>query len=793
MNAKLYKLMNWPEIEEIIYSDGSDPHRILGPHKVGTSLLVQAFLPGAEKVDVVLTEGAKTKKIAMEMADEAGFFAALIPRGRDIRAYRYEVTDAEGKTSLIDDPYRFTVGPDREDSIKFDSGIHYHVYETFGAHPMQVDGVDGTLFSVWAPGAARVSVVGPFNAYDGRVHQMRLNDPSGVFSIFLPGVGEGDTYSYEVKTREGFLFLRPDPYAVRYDEQAEHGTVIRALRSFAWTDEAWMSARRSYDKHNVPLSICEISLDRFAADRGGDFTYRTLAPELVKYLKTNGFNAVELMPLMEHLADDPFAVTGFYAPSARLGEPEELMEMINELHRAEIRVIMDFPATFFPEENRALRQFPGGPLYEYGDVRGMRPGSPYVVFDYGRNQVQNYLTACALYWLTLFHIDGLRLPDISKILYLDYDRAPGEWMPNIYGSNENLEAEAFIRHLNDVIEKKDPGILRITKETACYPQVTGPTADGGLGFDFKWNNGWSRDFLSYLRFDPIYRAAHHNELTFSMIYHYSERFVLAFSHEDIGGHTPMLEMMPGDEAAKDANVRFALAYLYLHPGRKMVYRGISDLTKKQDDRLSRFTRDLNALYLSHTALYEQDDVTDGFRWINSMAAELCYMSFLRIPKRKRDRLLVVANMAGVERTIDVGVPEDGKYTEVFHTDRKEYGGSGLIHEEPLEAIAKNCDDLPYSVQVTLAPLSIAVFDYKAYSAEEKKIRVIRHDTQRKMEADKERMHEELVELQKAEEERLLNELRARYAREIVAQDKAIEDKYHKLQEDQIKGLKGGKK
>ncbi|MBR0092556.1 MAG: 1,4-alpha-glucan branching enzyme [Lachnospiraceae bacterium] len=794
MNNKLYKLMNWPEIEEIVYSDGNDPHRILGAHKVGSSYLIQAFRPDATTLSVITGSGAKAKTYEMEVADDAGFFAVLIPYQKE-KKYEYEMLTKDGDIVRFRDPYIYEPVIGREDAIKLSGGVHYSIYERLGAHPAKLDGVNGVQFAVWAPHVSRVSVVGAFNNYDGRIHQMRQSDSRGIYEIFIPDLKAGAEYQYEIKTKDGNIFVKPDPYTVRFGSLHKHvqTSVVCKPKEYEWEDERWMQGRRRFDKTAARLSICELSLTKFAADHGlKDATYETLAPYVAEYLQDAGFNTLELMPVMEHLPEDPYAVTGYFCVSDELGTAEEFRAFMETMHAAKIRVIMDFPATFFAEENTALRHFTGTPLYEYGDARGVRSNAGYIVFDYGRKEVQNYLLSCALYWLDSFHLDGLRLPDISKILYLDYDKAPGEWTPNIYGSNENLEAEEFIRSLNAMVNKKDPGLLMITKETACYPQVTGALQDGGLGFDYKWNNGWSRDFFSYIHNDPIYRAAHHNELTFSLIYHYSEHFILAFSHEDIGGLKPMLDMMPGDDAAKAANARFALAYLYLHPGRKMVYRGISDFPIEDGKNIGRLIRECNRMYLMHKALYTADDRPEGFVWINSIAAEACYMAFLRRDVKGEETLLCVCNMAGVERELTVGVPEDGKFTEVLNTDDRRFGGSGMVYgEQILEPVHRECDGREYMLSLKLAPLSIAVFAYEPYTEEEKQIRAIRHDSHDRMEQERMETRTSMEEKLRMEEEKLLQELRARYEQEISAQEKAIADKYHEQEEMKIRDVLSG--
>lgn len=785
MNKKLYKLMNWPEIEEIVYSDGNDPHRILGAHKVGNSYLVQAFRPDAERISVLIGDGKNKKNYEMELADESGFFAALIPYSKGSDDYKLEIADKSGDIFRIRDPYSFDPTLTREDAIKFSGAVHYSIYDKLGAHVIKRDGIEGVNFCVWAPFVSRVSVVGDFNNFDGRVHQMRMSDAIGLFEIFIPGLGEGAVYKYEIKTHEGNIFLKADPFATELSEEDRSLAVVGKPLKYNWTDNEWLLKRKEYSKRDAKLAICELSLEKFNIDHGGMYDYESIADILTEYLVESNFNAVELTPVQAHMQDDPYSIQGYFAVDSALGTAKQFAKLVDRLHKADIRVLLDFPATFFSKDNPALKEFIGSPLYEYGDSRGFRKGSEYIVFDYGRKEVQNYLLSSALYWLDTFHIDGLRLPDISKILYLDYDKQAGEWTPNIYGGSENLEADEFIRALNTMVFKKDPGLLMICKETANYPSITGSLAEGGLGFDFKWNNGWSGDFFSYIKIDPLFRASQHNVLTFSMIYQYTERFVLAFSHEDIGGLKPMLDMMPGEDWAKAANARFAIAYLYLHPGRKMIYRGFSDFKGEGGKHIGRLIREMNRLYLENPALFAADDVPEGFEWINSIASEDGYMAFVR-SDGNGEYIYVVCNMAGIDRDLKIGTSRDGRYYEILNTDQVRYGGSGQIYRDiPIEPVHSPRDEREYTLNVHIAALSIIAFRYEPYTEEELTIRAIRHETHDAFESEKFSIIDLLEAKRIEEEEKVLLELRARYEEEIKQQEIAISEKYAKEEEKRI--------
>ncbi|MBR4667140.1 MAG: 1,4-alpha-glucan branching protein GlgB [Butyrivibrio sp.] len=784
MNNKLYKMMNWPEIEEIIYSDGDNPHRILGAHKVGSNYLIQAFYPDADTMSVYI-ENSK-KEYPMELADEAGFFAVLVPYVEKLK-YKFLIKDSAGNAKSVNDPYAFEPLMDREDFIKFGSGIHYHIYEKLGAHPMTRNGVDGTEFAVWAPSASRVSVIGDFNNWDGRICQMHRLDPIGIFEIFVPDAKEHDGYQFEIKTRSGHVYKRPDPFAIA--SKGENGiiSVIKKPSQIAWTDEKWLGDRRKFDLDEDALSICEISLEAFAGRHGQKTNLEEITNDVLEYVQNHGFNTIELMPVMKHLPGHFYHVLNFFSLDETSGSAEDFQKFVNTMHNAGIRVILDWVPTFFPRSSCGLSNFDGRSLFEYEDPRiGVQPKSGDLIFDYGRKEVSNFLISNALYWIENFHIDGIRTSDISKILYLDYDRQPGEWLPNIYGGNENLEALEFIKHLNQVIHKDDSGIIMITKETACWPQLTDSVEDGGLGFDFKWNNGWTRDFLSYMENDPLFRAGHHDELTFSILYSYTERFVLALTHEDLEkGLEGLYYLMPGDSSQKMANLRLALSFMMVHPGRKHLYMEPDALTIDQAVFVENLLSKLNNLYYTHDALHQLDSSDSGFEWINSMASDECMISFVRKSINDKEMLLVVANMAGVEREYEIGVPADGRYVEVFNSDDVSYGGTGILNPGKMETKRNDVDGRNYSISVRVGAVSLAVFSFTPYTEQEKKIRAIKEEEEIKKENEKKETLAALKEKHDLEEQRLLAELKVKYEKELAEQEKAIEEKYEKIEEERI--------
>lgn len=730
MTKKLYKMMNWPVIEEIIYSESQDPHATLGPHVQGNGTLIQAFFPGAQKVTLQLTKDMAEKE--MELADDDGFFAVWLPV-KNVGAYRYIVSYENGSVETMQDAYRHECLITAEDEEKFAMGVHYTVYEKLGAHPLNLDGEDGVYFAVWAPNALRVSAVGDFNHWDGRVHQMRKL-PSGIFEIFIPGVKAGDNYKYEIKLKTGLTYLKADPYGNAAQLRPETASVVADLRNFKWEDKEFIKKRKTFQKENAPISVYELYLGSFLAPKDDEeyANYREIADKLIPYVKEMGYTHVELMPVMEHPLDASwgYQVIGYYAPTARYGTPEDFMYFVNELHKAGIGVILDWVPAHFPRDIYGLSSFDGTCLYENPDEqRRSHPHWGTLVFDYGRPEVSNYLIANALFWVEKFHADGIRMDAVASMLYLDYGRNPGEWTANIYGGNENLEAVELIKHLNSMMGKRNPGVLRIAEESTAWPMVTGSLEDGGLGFDLKWNIGWMNDYLDYIKYDPYFRSHHHSELTFSMIYAYSEKFMLVFSHDEaVHGKSSMLGKMPGEREQKFANLRLTYAYMFTHPGRKLLFMGQDigefsewnemrqtewELLKYPDHKgMAALVKKLNELYTTKPALYEWDDKPEGFAWINSINSTENLLTFLRKTRKKESLLVVAANFSGVEKQVKIGVPYEGSYKEILNTDAEEFGGSGMINKRAKRAVKKEWDDRPYSVSITLAPLSVSILEFR---------------------------------------------------------------------------------
>ncbi len=735
MNNRLYKLMNWPRIEGIIYSEEDSPHEILGPHAAGKSVLFQTFQPGAESVSVITEDGKKHK---MEMVDEAGYFAYLLA-GKIPDNYEYEVT-REDESIRIKDAYQFKTGLTQNDVEKFNAGIHYTIYEKLGAHVMTSGKVQGTHFAVWAPNAVRVSVVGDFNHWDGRMHQMSRNAESGVFEIFVPDVKPGECYKYEIKAKGGLTYLKADPYAFGQQLRPDSASVVREL-DYAWKDRKWMKEREKKQQENSPVSVYELYLGSFKkSDTGEYLNYRELASEIVRYVQETGYTHVELMPVMEHPLDAPwgYQVIGYYAPTARYGSAEDFMFFVDTLHQAGIGVILDWVPAHFPRDTYGLAQFDGTCLYEHADPRqGAHPHWGTLIYNYGRPQVSNYLIANALYWVEKYHVDGIRMDAVASMLYLDYGKNDGEWVANIYGGHENLEAMELLKHLNSVMKKRNPGVFMIAEESTAWPKITGKVEEDGLGFDLKWNMGFMNDFLTYIGYDPYFRAHHHNELTFSMIYAYSENFMLVFSHDEVvHGKSTMIGKMPGVLEDKFANLRLTYAYMMTHPGKKLLFMGQDIAEFKEFDEMREtewgllscdghkgvheLIKDLNKLYKEKPALYALDTHPEGFEWINCISPEKCMVSFLRKTQKKNDTLVVAVNFANAEQEFVIGVPYEGKYTEILNTDDERYGGLGRVNGEAKFAEEVEIDGKPYSFKMMSAPLSASIFTYTPYNEEERK-------------------------------------------------------------------------
>lgn len=726
MSGNVQKHIDWTRVESIVYSEEHNPKEILGPMITEDGILVQCFFP--DKKEVTLKTLQDGKCFTMEMVDEHGYFAVLLP-GQEIGDYVY----VEG-TNEYYDPYIFPSMISVEDEQKFINGIWYDSYEKLGAHPMKINGVDGVYFAVWAPNAQRVSVVGEFNNWDGRVYQMNYLPKSGIFELFVPHVPINSLYKYELKLKDGLTYLKADPYANAAELRPATASVVTELNKFRWKDKAWLRKRKTLQDEKSPIFIYEMHLGSWKRpDDGREFyNYREIAPLLIDYVKEMGYTHVQLMPVMEHPYDGSwgYQITGYYAPTSRYGTPEDFMYFVDALHREGIGVLLDWVPGHFPRDTFGLSSFDGTRLYEHLDPRqGTNPKWGTLIYNYGRPQVRNFLISNAIFWADKFHIDGIRFDAVASMLYLDYGKNEGEWVPNIYGTNENLEAVAFIKQLNKAFKKNYADALLIAEGSAAWSKITDSIEDEGLGFDYKWNMGWLTDFMGYMKDDPYFRGSRHNDLMMSTVYAYSEKYMLSLSHDEvIHGKSTLIQKMPGETHKKFANLRAAFGYFITHPGKKLLFMGQdfaqyrewaedraldwADLTHEENQKLQEYLKNFIALYKEYPAFYKNDTQEEGFEWINSVDWEKCTISFMRKTNKPEETMVVVCNFSDVAyEAHQIGVLYPGKYKEIMNSDDEKWGGSGYINPRVKMARSTECDERPYSIKIKVAPLSVSVFSY----------------------------------------------------------------------------------
>ncbi|CAN5288060.1 1,4-alpha-glucan branching protein GlgB [soil metagenome] len=698
-----------------------DPFAVLGPHEVEGTRVVRALIPDAREVWVVQGE----RRIPMQRAETAPLWQAAVP---DPDPYRLRARYDYGDPVENADAYAFASTLGELDLHLLGEGRHRELYRVLGAHPLTRSGVNGTRFAVWAPSARRVSVVGDFNRWDGRRHAMRLHPGAGVWEIFVPGVAAGAVYKYEILPREGPPFLKSDPLGFQAELRPATASIVAGLGEYAWGDAVWME-RELGDPATQPMAIYELHPGSWRRGEGGrPLNYRELAEPLAEYVREMGFTHVELLPVMEHPYDPSwgYQVIGYFAPTSRYGAPDDLRHLIDTLHRAGIGVLLDWVPAHFPRDEAGLRRFDGSALYEHADPRqGEHPDWGTLVFNFGRNEVRNFLVANALYWLREFHLDGLRVDAVASMLYLDYSRREGEWIPNPRGGRENLEAIAFLRELNTAVREECPRALTIAEESTAWPGVTRPAEDGGLGFSLKWNMGWMNDFLRFMAEDPVNRKHHLGLVTFSLMYAFSERFVLPLSHDEVvHGKGSLVGKMPGDAWQRLANLRLALGFMWGHPGKKLLFMGgeLAQWREWSEERaldwhlleqpahagVQRWIADLGALYGREPALWELDADPAGWEWIDFSDAENTVVSFLR-RSRDGDALLFVCNFTPVPRHgYRIGVPAAGEYRELLNSDATVYGGSGVGNADPLATDAREQHGREQSLALTLPPLGMLV-------------------------------------------------------------------------------------
>jgi 1,4-alpha-glucan branching enzyme len=721
------------EIHQILRGEHHDPFHVLGAHLVSLKgrpvVVIRAYLPQAASARVVSAE--LDRPVEMNSFQGSGFYEAVFEERDRLFTYLLELTDSGGSTRQIHDPYSFWPVLSDFDLHIFAEGTDLRTYDKLGAHLTQRGGVAGVFFAVWAPNASRVSVIGDFNSWDGSRHPMRARGLTGLWELFIPGLGEGEKYKFEVRSRSGeYIVRKSDPYAFYAEVRPNTASIVFDLDKYEWGDSDWMASRAEHNSFEKAISVYEVHLGswRRGLDPGQSWlTYRELAHQLVAYIKETGFTHVELLPVSEHPLDGSwgYQTTGYFAATSRFGTPHDFQYFVDLCHRNDIGVIVDWVPAHFPMDEHGLRCFDGTYLYEHADPRlGQHQDWGTSIFNFGRTEVRNFLKANALFWLDKFHIDGLRVDAVASMLYLDYSRKPGEWIPNKFGGNENLEAVSFLRELNTVAHREFPGILTIAEESTAWPQVSHPVYLGGLGFSLKWNMGWMHDILAYFTKDPIYRKYHHNNLTFALVYAFTENFILVFSHDEVVHlKGSMLAKMPGDDWQKFANLRALYALMFAFPGKKLLFMGDefgqwnewrSDssldwhlLQYEPHRKLQACVRDLNRLYRETEQLHSLDFHHSGFEWIDFADSDNSIVSFLRKGKESRGPLIVVGNFTPVPRSgYRIGVPGGGRYRILFNSDSEAYGGANLgngyeVSADPVEQHGRR-----HSLNLILPPLAV---------------------------------------------------------------------------------------
>lgn len=743
------------QVNSIVWNQHQDPFQLLGPHPIEengkvTSWVVRAYLPNAEAVSVLLPESRA--EYPMQSVHNPHFFECTIEIS-ELSNYQLRVKEGEHERVLYD-PYAFRSSKLTDFDIHlFAEGNHHRIYEKLGAHPMVVDGVKGVYFAVWAPNARNVSILGDFNSWDGRKHQMRKIG-NGIWELFIPEIGVGEHYKYEIKNYEGHIYEKSDPYGFQQEPRPKTASIVSDLETYTWNDREWMEQRRHTDALTQPVSVYECHLGSWLHASSAEpavkpdgteepvvivselkttarfLTYRELADRLIPYVKELGFTHIELLPVAEHPFDGSwgYQVTGYFAPTSRYGGPEDFMYFVDQCHQNGIGVLVDWVPGHFPKDGHGLAFFDGTHLYEHADPRkGEHKEWGTLVFNYSRNEVRNFLYANALFWFDKYHIDGIRVDAVASMLYLDYCRKDGEWVANQYGGRENIEAADFLRQVNHLIFSYFPGTLSIAEESTSWPMVSWPTYVGGLGFNLKWNMGWMHDMLDYFSMDPWFRQFHQNNVTFSIWYNHSENFMLALSHDEVvHGKSNIIGKMPGDRWQKFANQRCLFAYMYAHPGKKTLFMGMEFsqwsewnvwadlewqlLQYEPHQQMKSFFAKLNELYRNEPALYTQDFGEEGFEWIDCSDNRHSVVSFIRRAKDADEFIVTICNFTPQPHShYRVGVPEHGFYTEIFNSDAKEFGGSNMGNLGGKWADEWWMHNRRYSLDLCLPPLAVVMF------------------------------------------------------------------------------------
>jgi 1,4-alpha-glucan branching enzyme len=722
-------------IDRIVHSAHYDPFQVLGVHFSGEDnriATVRTFQPHAGAVELLIGD----RRIPMTRIREEGMFEVSLDRTTltdpdlDPYVYQFIISYQSGFVQTINDPYRFLPQLEERDSYLFNFGTNYQLYEHMGSHHAVLSQISGTIFRVWAPNALGVAVVGNFNGWDSRIHPMRSLGNSGIWELFIPGLGENELYKFRIRTRRGEFLEKSDPFQFYGELRPRTASIVRYLEGYQWQDQQWQEEKKITSPYDLPLSIYELhpgSWQRDPADPERFLTFRELAEKLIPYVTKLGFTHIELMPVMEHPLDESwgYQVTGPFSVTSRYGVPEDFMYFVDQCHLHHIGVILDWVPAHFPKDSHSLGRFDGTALFEHEDPRlGSHPEWGTFIYNYGRREVSNYLIANALFWLDKYHIDGLRVDAVASMLYRDYSRQTGEWLPNCYGGNENLEAIEFLRHANSIVFDKFPNTLLIAEESTSFYGVSKPAHVGGLGFGFKWNMGWMNDILSYFSKDPLYRKYHHNALTFSIMYAFSENFILPISHDEVvHGKRSLLDKMPGDLWQKFANLRLLLLTMWMHPGKKLLFMGCEfgqwsewyckkslDWHLLEDNdmhgKTMTFVEDLNRLYRENPSLWQQDFSHQGFQWIDLEDRNNSIISFVRYAKDRKDHLVCVFNFTP-QTFFDytIGLPTGSTYREIFCSDNSGYGGSDASEKTTYRPVAEPYAQAGYRTAMKIPPLA----------------------------------------------------------------------------------------
>jgi 1,4-alpha-glucan branching enzyme len=717
-------------VDDLVAGRLADPHALLGVHGTNGATVVRTWRPEAETVRIRLSPRAKA--VEATQVHPAGLFEAKVRTAPKGPGYEVEVAYPDGNVFTVQDPWSFAPTLGELDLHLAGEGRHEELWERLGAHVRELDGVTGTAFAVWAPGAQAVSVVGDFNSWDGRLHPMRSMGPTGIWELFVPGVAEGAHYKFEIRTPSGEVRLKADPLAQRAERPPQTASIVHRSR-YEWADDSWMEARAERVPHREPMSVYEVHLGswkRDPQDPEAILDWDAAGEQLAEYVTDMGFTHVELLPVMQH----PFSgswgyqVSGYFAPDSRHGDPDGLKRMVDRLHANGVGVLLDWVPAHFPRDDWALARFDGTALYEHEDPRrGAHKDWGTLIPNFGRHEVRNFFLASGLFWPREYHVDGLRVDAVASMLYLDYSREPGEWVPNAHGGREDLEAVAFLRELNEALHAREPGVISAAEESTAWPGVSRPTYVGGLGFGFKWNMGWMHDTLGYFGRDPIHRRYHHHELTFSLVYAFSEEYILPLSHDEVvHGKGSLLDRMPGDKWQKLANLRALYALQWSHPGKQLIFMGCEFAQEREWSHersldwhlledpghagMQRLVRELNRAYVAEPALFEVDGSPEGFEWVEAHDAENSVMAYLRWDAARERCVLVVANLTPLPREgYRVGLPRGGRWREVLNTDAEAFGGSGVGNCGSVEAEELPWHGQPHSAPMALPPLGVLWF------------------------------------------------------------------------------------